>query len=85
MRSTSGLLAPLALALAMSGGPALAQLPPPSITTPPPLTYGYQPYNPSKPTGFYHPHNMGSGRYHNPKKLKGHRFKSLNYRRFHGY
>lgn len=78
---------PLAFTLAalLSAGPAFAQYAPPSITTPPAPTYGYQPYDPANPTGFNHPNEQGFGGYRNATTLKGHRSGALNYRRFRGY
>lgn len=75
----------LALAALPASGIALAQYVPPSITTPPAPTYGYQPYNPASPTGFNHPDEQGFGEYRNPAKLKGPRSGSMSYRRFRGY
>lgn len=75
----------LVLAVATMAGGALAQYAPPSVTTPPAPTYGYQPYNPANPTGFNHPNDQGFGGYRNPTKLKGHRSGSMSYRRFRGY
>ncbi len=73
------------LAVAAWSPSARAQFTVPSVTDRPALSYGYQPYDTSKPTGFNHPHNMGYGTYHNPTKLKGHRSRTMRYRRFRGY
>ena len=75
----------LVIALALAATPALAQYAPPSVTTPPAPTYGYQPYNPASPSGFSHPNEQGFGGYRNPTKLKGHRSRAMNYKRFRGY
>lgn len=75
----------LALAALPAAGAAFAQYAPPSVTTAPPPTYGYQPPDPGNPTGFNHPDEQGFGAYRNPTKLKGHRSETMSHRRFRGY
>ena len=79
----SGRRVALSAILLLAGSAAQAQLTTPGIPSGP--SYGYQPYNPSQPTGLNHPNDQGFGTYHNPTRLKGYRSPTLAHRRFRGY